>query len=144
MLNSNKALFNAEAQKRQVEQSESALNDDQSAADPLRQKLLDMQESLQVDMATLTRTQMQRIQEETQFQQIGGRIQSTLQSSQNQFLENYRFILGEALNEIYTEGDCDLIPQSDNIAASGFTYNVIFEVTAKLNELINDLSAAEQ
>ncbi len=87
---------------------------------------------------------MQRIQEETQFQQIGGRVQSTLQSSQNQFLESYRSLLGEALNEIYTEGDCDLIPRSDSIAASGFTYNVTFEVTAKLNELLTDLSAAEQ
>jgi Skp family chaperone for outer membrane proteins len=123
---------------------ESALNDDQSAANPLRQELLDLQESLQVNIATLTRTQMQRIQEETQFQQIGGRVQNTLQSSHNQFLERYRHLLGEVLNEIYTEGDCDLILRSDNIAASGFSCNVTFEVTAKLNELITDLSAAEQ
>ena len=87
---------------------------------------------------------MQRIQEETLLQQIGGRVKSTLQSSQNQFLESYRSLLGEALNEIYTEGDCDLILRSDNIAASGFSCNVTFEVTAKLNELITDLSAAEQ
>ena len=65
-------------------------------------------------------------------------------NSHNQFLESYRSLLGEALNEIYTEGDCDLIPRSDNIAASGFTYNVTFDVTAKLNELLTDLSAAEQ
>ena len=67
-----------------------------------------------------------------------------LQSSQNQFLESYRNLLGEALNEIYTEGDCDLILRSVSIAASGFTYNVTSEGTAKLNELITDLSAAEQ
>ncbi|MDB9968508.1 hypothetical protein OAE08_02440 [Gammaproteobacteria bacterium] len=97
-----------------------------------------------MNIATLTSTQMQRIQEETQFQQIGGRVQSTLQSSHNQFLESYRSLLGEALNEIYTEGDRDLIPRSDNIAASGFTYNVTFDVTAKLNELLTDLSASEQ
>jgi|TARA_B110000240_G_scaffold185016_1_gene220207 Skp family chaperone for outer membrane proteins len=122
----------------------SALNGDESAADSLRQELLDLQESLQVNIATLTSTQMQRIQEETQFQQIGGRVQNTLQSSHNQFLERYRHLLGEVLNEIYTEGDCDLILRSDNIAASGFSCNVTFEVTAKLNELITDLSAAEQ
>ena len=87
---------------------------------------------------------MQRIQEETQFQRISGRLQSTLQSSENQFLERYRSLLGEALNEIYTEGDCDLILRSVSIAASGFTYNVTSEGTAKLNELITDLSAAEQ
>jgi hypothetical protein len=67
-----------------------------------------------------------------------------LQSSQNQFLESYRNLLGEALNEIYTEGDCGLILRSVSIAASGFTYNVTSEGTAKLNELITDLSAAEQ
>ena len=67
-----------------------------------------------------------------------------LQSSQNQFLERYRSLLSEALSEIYTEGDCELILQSVSIAASGFTYNITFEVMAKLNELITDLSAAEQ
>jgi Skp family chaperone for outer membrane proteins len=144
VLNFNEALFNTEAWKRQVEQLDPALNDDESAVDPLRQKLVNLQESLQVNIATLTTTQMQRIQEETQFQQIGGRVQSTRQSSHNQFLESYRSLLGEALNEIYTEGDCDLILRSDNIAASGFSCNVTFEVTAKLNELLTDLSAAEQ
>ena len=67
-----------------------------------------------------------------------------LQSSQNQFLERYRSLLSEALREIYTEGDRELILRSVSIAASGFTYNVTSEGTAKLNELITDLSAAEQ
>ena len=93
---------------------------------------MDLQESIQANIATLTSTQMQRIQEETLLQQIGGRVKSTLQSSQNQFLESYRSLLGEALNKIYTEGDFDLIPRSDIIATSGFTYDVTFEVTAKL------------
>jgi Skp family chaperone for outer membrane proteins len=92
---------------------------------------------------------MQRIQEEAQFkqlkfQQIGERAQSTLQSSQNQFLERYRGLLGEALNEVYAEGGYDFMLRSDSIAASGFTYNVTSEVTAKLNELIAELSAATQ
>ena len=39
---------------------------------------------------------------------------------------------------------CDFIHRSDSIAASDFTYNVIFKVTAKLNELIADLSAVAQ
>ncbi|MFT7472439.1 MAG: outer membrane protein [Kiritimatiellia bacterium] len=149
VLNFNEALFNTEAWKQQVEQLELTLSDDQSAADSLRQELLDLQETLQVNMPTLTRTEMQRIQEEAQFrqlkfQQIGERVQSTLQSSQNQFLERYRSLLGEALDEIYTEGGYDFILRSDSIAASGFTYNVTSEVTAKLNELIADLSAAAQ
>ena len=125
------------------------LGDDQSAADSLRQEVLDLQEKLQVNMPTLTSTEMQRIQEEAQFkqlkfQQIGERIKSTLQSSQNKFLERYRSLLGEALNEVYTEGGYDSILRSDSIATSDLTYNVTSEVTAKLNELIADLSAAAQ
>ena len=128
---------------------ESVLGDDQSAADSLRQEVLDLQEKLQVNMPTLTSTEMQRIQEEAQFkqlkfQQIGERIKSTLQSSQNKFLERYRSLLGEALNEVYTEGGYDSILRSDSIATSDLTYNVTSEVTAKLNELIADLSAAAQ
>ncbi|PCI81385.1 MAG: hypothetical protein COB20_01700 [SAR86 cluster bacterium] len=149
VLDINEALFNTEAWKQQVEQLEAAFSEDQSAADSLRQELLDLQENLQVNAPTLTSTEIQRIQEEAQFkqlkfQQFGERIQSTLQSSQNQFLERYRNLLGEALNEIYTEGGYDFILRSDSIAASGFTYNVTSEVTAKLNELIADLSAAAQ
>lgn len=92
---------------------------------------------------------MQRIQEEAQFkqlkfQQIGERVQSMLQNSQNQLLERYRSLLGEALNEVYTEGGYDSILRSDSIATSDLTYNVTSEVTAKLNELIADLSAAAQ
>ena len=72
------------------------------------------------------------------------RVQSTLQSRQNQFLERYRSLIDETPNEIYTEGNCNFILRSDNIASSGFTYNSNFEVTANLNELITDLSAAAQ
>ena len=149
ILNFNEALFTTEAWKQQAEQLESVLGDDQSAADSLRQEVLDLQEKLQVNMPTLTSTEMQRIQEEAQFkqlkfQQIGERIKSTLQSSQNKFLERYRSLLGEALNEVYTEGGYDFILRSDSIATSDFTYNVTSEVTAKLNELIADLSAAAQ
>jgi len=149
VLNFNEALFNTEAWQQQVEQLESAFSEDQSVADSLRQELLELQENLQVNAPTLTSTEIQRIQEEAQFkqlkfQQIGERVQSTLQSSRNQFLERYRNLLGEALNEIYIEGGYDFILRSDSIAASGFTYNVTSEVTAKLNELIADLSAAAQ
>jgi len=149
VLNFNEALFNTEAWKQQVQLLESALSEDQSAANSLRQELLELQENLQANSPTLTSTEMLRIQEEAQFkqlkfQQIGERVQSTLQNSQNQFLERYRRLLGEALNEVYTQGGYDFILRSDSIAASGFTYNVTSEVTAKLNELIADLNAAAQ
>jgi len=65
VLNFNEGLFNTEAWKRQVEQLKSTLNGDESTADSLRQELLDLQKSLQVNIATLTSTRMQRIQEET-------------------------------------------------------------------------------
>lgn len=149
VLDINKALFNTEAWKLQVEQLELALSEDQSTASSLRQELTELQENLQVNMPTLSSTEIQRIQEEAQFkqlkfQQIGERVQSTLQSSQNQFLERYRSLLGDALDEVYTEGNYDFILRSESIAAAGFTYNVTSEVTAKLNELIADLSAAAQ
>ena len=104
--------------------------------------------NLQVNMPTLSGTEMQRIQEEAQFkqlkfQQFGERVQSTPQSSQNQFLERYRNLPGEASMKPIHRG-CDFIHRSDSIAASDFTYNVISKVTAKLNELIADLSAAAQ
>ena len=86
ILNFNEALFTTEAWKQQAEQLESVLGDDQSAADSLRQEVLDLQEKLQVNMPTLTSTEMQRIQEEAQFkqlkfQQIGERVQSTLRAA---------------------------------------------------------------
>ena len=52
--------------------------------------------------------------------------------------------MGETLNEICTEGDCNFILRSDNIAPSGSTSSVTFKVKAKLNELITDLSSAAQ
>jgi len=54
VLNFNEALFNTEAWKQQIEQLESAFSEDQSAADSLRQELLELQENLQVNSPTLT------------------------------------------------------------------------------------------
>jgi len=149
VLDINGALFNTEAWKQQVEELESAFSEDQSVADSLRRELLELQENLEVNAPTLTSTEIQRLQEEAQFkqlqfQQIGERVQNTLKSSQNQFLERYRSLLGEALNEVYTVGGYDFILRSDSIVVSGFTFDVTSDVTAKLNELITDLSAAAQ
>ena len=49
VLNFNEALFNTEAWTQQVQQLESALSKDQSAADSLRQELLELQDALQVN-----------------------------------------------------------------------------------------------
>jgi len=149
VLDINEALFNTEAWKQQVQNLESTFSEDQSIADSLRKELQELQENLQVNAPTLTGTEIQRIQEEAQFkqlqfQQIGERVQSALQTSQGQFLERYRNLLGDALNEIYTDGGYDFILRSDSLVVSGFTYDVTSELTAKLNELIGDLSAAAQ
>ncbi len=149
VLDINQALFNTDAWKQQVQELESTFSEDQSTADSLRQELQELQENLRINAPTFTLNEIQRIQEEAQFkqlqfQQIGERVQSTLKTSQNQFLERYRNLLGEALNEIYAEGGYDFILRSESVVVSGFTYDITSEVTAKLNELITGLNDISQ
>lgn len=145
----NRALFSTEAWEQQLESLQSAFTEDTSVAEGLRQELLEIQENLQINAPTLTTTEIQRIQEDAQFkqlkyQQISERVQSSMQANQNQFLERYRPLLGEALNEVYEAGEYDIILRAESIVISGFTYDITSEVTAKLNDLISALNASGQ
>ena len=89
----------------------------------------------------MTETEIQRLTEEGQFkqlriQQIGERVQTSLRETQNNFLERYRQLIGDAINEIYEQGAYDVILRSESVVVSGFSFDVTPNVTAKLNELI--------
>lgn len=137
----NRALFETEAWKNQLETLEREFSEEQAAVNTLRQELAELFENVETNSATMTETELQRFREESQFkqlriQQIGERVQTSLRETQNNFLEQYRNLLGEALNEIYEAESFDFILKADSVVAAGFTYDVTPKVTARLNELI--------
>lgn len=136
-----RALFETDAWKSQLETLEREFSEEQALVDGLRAELTALFENIETNAATLTETEMQRLREEGQFkqlriQQIGERVQAALRSTQNNFLEQYRSLLGEALNEVYETGSFDFILKADSVVAAGFTLDVTPRVTARLNELI--------
>ncbi len=141
----NRAVFETEAWKAQLESLEQEFSEEQATVAELRSELTDLFENLETNSATLTQTEIRRIQEEGEFkrlrlQQIGERVQASLRNTQNNFLERYRALLGNAIDEVYEGGSYDLILRSDSVVASRFTLDVTPEVTAKLNELIASTS----
>lgn len=137
----NRALFETEAWKQQLETFEQRFVEEQATVDSLRAELAELFDNVETNSATMTETELQRLREESQFkqlriQQISERVQASLRTSQNNFLEQYRSLLGEALNEIYETGSFDFILKSDSVVAAGFSLDVTPRVTARLNELI--------
>ena len=137
----NRALFETDAWKSQLESLEQEFTEEQATIDSLRQELERLFENVQTNSATMTETELQRLTEEGQFkqlriQQIGERVQASLRATQNNFLEQYRSLLGEALNEIYEAESFDFILKADSVVAAGIAFDVTPKVTARLNELI--------
>lgn len=137
----NRALFETEAWKSRLVSLEQQFAEEQATVDGLRAELEDLFENINTNATTMTETELQRLREEGQFkqmriQQIGERVQASLRETQNNFLEQYRSLLGEALNEVYEAGSFDFILKADSVVAAGFTLDVTPNVTARLNELI--------
>ena len=141
----NRALFETEAWKQQVTRLEQELLEETDSANVLTGELAELEENLQVNAPTSTAIEIQRIREEMQFkqlqiQQIGENVQTVFRNSQSSFLDRYRQLLGNAINEVYEEGSYDIILKADSVVISGFTYDITSEVTAKLNEFIAELN----
>ncbi len=137
----NRALFETEAWQSELQQLEEQFVAEQATVAQLREELEALFTTIETDGPTLTETEINRLREESQFkqlriQQIGERVQASLQASQNNFIERYRQLLGEALNEVYEQGDYDFILRSESVVVSGFAFDVTANVTATLNELI--------
>ena len=140
-----RALFDTDAWKQQLDELNRELQEDQESATSLRDEIAELEQNLQINAPTLTITELQRIREEGQFKQlqlrqIGERVQSVIRESQASFLERYRQLLGNAVNEVYEEGSYDFILRSESIVISGFSYDITSEVTAKLNRFIADIN----
>lgn len=140
-----RALFETDAWKQEVEGLEQEFLEETDSATTLREELAELQENLQINAPTSTSIEIQRIREEMQFKQlqlrqIGENVQTALRNSQSSFLDRYRQLLGEAINEVYVEGSYDFILKSESVVISGFTYDITSEVTAKLNEFIARLN----
>ena len=141
----NRALFETEAWQQELTGLEGEFREEQETASSLRDEIAEIQSNLEINAPTLTSIELLRIREEGQFKQlqlrqIGERVQSALQTSQASFLDRYRNLLGDAVNEVYVEGEYDLILRSESVVISGFTYDITSEVLAKLNQLIADLN----
>lgn len=142
----NRAVFNTEAWQQELRNLEEAFGEDQETADTLRAELAELMENIEINAPTLSIAEMQRLQEERQVKElqlrsIGERVQVAIRNSQNAFVERYRSLLGDAINEIYENGGYDLILRSESIVISGFNYDITPEVTARLNEMIAGLGA---
>ena len=145
VLDMERALFETEAWQQEMAELNQDLQEDQESATTLQRELAALQENLQINAPTLSITELQRLQEEGQFkriklQQIGERVQSVIRESQASFLERYRQLLGDAVNEVYADGSYDFILRSESIVVSGFSLDVTSEVTAKLNDFITELN----
>ncbi len=141
----NRAVFNTEAWQQELRILEENFSEDQDTADSLRAELAALMENIEINGPTLSIAEMQRLQEERQAKElqlrsIGERVQIAIRNSQNMFVERYRALLGDAVNEIYEDGGYDLILRSDSIVMSGFDYDITPAVTARLNEMIANLS----
>ncbi len=142
----NRAVFSTEAWQSELRELETTFSEDQQTADMLREELATLMEEIETNAPVLTVAEIQRLQEEgqakqMQLQRIGERVQQAVQSSQNAFIERYRSLLGDAINEIYEEGNYDLILRSESLVISGFTFDVTANVTARLNEKIAGLAS---
>lgn len=145
VFNLERALFETDAWKQELAGLEGVFQEEQETASSLRNEIAELQTNLEINAPTLTAIELQRIVEEGQFkrlqlQQIGERVQTALRSSQASFLDRYRQLLGDAVNEVYEEGGYDLILRSESVVISGFTYDITSEVLAKLNQFIIDLN----
>ncbi|GJM12679.1 MAG: hypothetical protein DHS20C12_10820 [Pseudohongiella sp.] len=137
----NRALFETDAWKSQLAILELEFSEEQATISGLREELTELFENMETNSATMTETELLRLREDSEFkqlriQQIGERVQASLRATQNNFLERYRNLLGEALNEVYEVESFDFILKADSVVAAGFTYDVTPKVTAKLNDLI--------
>lgn len=145
----NRALFETVAWQERLRALETELQEDTDAASTLTQELQELQQQIATNAPVLSASELRRLQEEGQvkqlrLQQIGERVQSVLRDSQNDFIDQYRDLVGTAITEVYEEGEYDLILKADSIVVSGFTFDVTSEVTAKLNNLITDLNQSGQ
>lgn len=136
-----RALFETEAWQSELHALEEQYAEEQQTVAQLQEELQETFSSIEINEVTLTETELQRFREEAQLKQlriqrIGERVQTSLQETQNNFLERYRTLLGDALNEVYEEGEFDFILNANSVIMSGFSLDVTPQVTAKLNELI--------
>lgn len=137
-----RALFETDAWNSRLKALELEFSEEQATVDGLRTELAELFKNIEINSPTMTETELLRFREEGQFkqlriQQIGERVQASLKTTQNNFLEQYRSLLGEAINEIYESGSFDFILRAESVVISGFTYDVTPKVTARLNELIS-------
>jgi outer membrane protein len=145
VLDLDRALFETEAWQQEMTELNQQLQEDQESAITLQQELAELQKNLQINAPTLSISELQRFQEEGQFkrirlQQIGERVQAVIRESQASFLERYRQLLGDAVNEVTVDGSYDLILRADSVVVSGFSLDVTSKVTAKLNDFIAELN----
>ena len=136
-----RAVFQTEAWEIELAQAEQRFVEEQQTVDQLRAELEELFADLETNAPTMSQNELERMREEGQFkqlriQQIGERVRASLQETQNNFLERYRTLLGEALNEVYEEGEYDIILRAESVVVSGFTLDVTPALTAKLNDLI--------
>lgn len=136
-----RALFETDAWKSELGNLEEQFAEEQQTVAQLQSELEAISVNIETNGPTMVEAEIQRLREEGQFkqlriQQIGERVRQSLQQTQNNFLERYRGLLGDALNEVYEEGSFDFILKADSVVISGFTLDVTPQVTAKLNTKI--------
>ncbi len=136
-----RALFETEAWEMVQSEIEAEIDSDRTTSEILLEELQGLQSQLERDAATLSTNEVQKIHEEgrvkqLRLQQISTRILDIVQTRQQSFLERYRQSLSEAIDEVYTEGEYDIILNSDSVVMFGFSFDITGSVTAKLNESI--------
>jgi len=136
-----RALFETDAWQAEVAILEDQYSEEQQTVAQLQEELEVIFSNIEINGPTMAEAEIQRLREEGRFkqlriQQIGERIRASLQETQNNFLERYRSLLGDALNQVYEQGEFDLILRADSVVISGFSLDVTPEVTAKMNDMI--------
>jgi outer membrane protein len=139
VLNALQSLFNSDAARVVQEELEQEFGTDEVRAQELTDQLNTLREEFQQNEAVMSEQEITRMNSDAQdlqvqLQLIQERVQTALQTKNQEFLESMQADLAEAVTDVVAEGGYDLILNSDSAPYFAPVLDITAKVTAKLNE----------
>lgn len=139
MLNALQALFNSDAAQVVQQELEAEFSQDEERAGELTEQLIALQEEYQTNEPVMTDDEKRRMNSDAQdlqvqLQLIQERVQTALQTKNQEFLQSMQEELAAAVTDVVAEGGFDLILNVDSAPYFAAVLDITARVTAKLNE----------
>lgn len=139
VINLEQALFSSEAAEIIQAELQEEFAEDEARAQTLSEELLQLQEDVQRDQATMSEDDLRRANAnaqdiQVQLQLIQERAQQAVQAKNQAFIDSMREPLAAAVNDVVAEGGFDLILNATSAAYFAPVLDITARVTAKLNE----------